>query len=98
MSNTCSNPKNKFPGPHIPETCTYCGEGGEMANLRKAFRYMYLTLGYYGTPYNYDPDNVVYHPVSGQPASGILVDGGSDAREAMEKAKLFCPNWEELLK
>lgn len=54
----------------------------ENDRLKKACRFMYLTLGYYGAPYNYDSKNWVSHPISGGLASGILSDGGSDARQA----------------
>lgn len=57
----------------------------EIERLRSLARYMYLTLGFYATPYNYDPQNVCTHPITGEPASGILFDGGDDAREAMKR-------------
>ena len=48
----------------------------ENDRLKRACRYMHLTLGYYATPYNYDPKTWVTHPISGECASGILHDGG----------------------
>jgi len=54
----------------------------ENDRLKRACRYMYLTLGYYSTPYNYDPKNWVIHPISGERASGIMHDGGRDAKDA----------------
>jgi len=59
----------------------------ENDRLKKAARYMYLTLGYYGTPHNYDSKNWVNHPITGQLASGILADGGTDARQAHSVVK-----------
>lgn len=54
----------------------------ENDRLKRACRYMYLTLGYYGTPYNYDRKNWATHPLTGEIASGIMHDGGRDARDA----------------
>ena len=54
----------------------------DIETLLRIVRFQYLTLGYYGTPYNYDDKNIVHHPISGEPASGIKWDGGKDAREA----------------
>jgi hypothetical protein len=48
------------------------------------FRFMYLTLGYYSTEYNYDSKNIVFHPITGEPCSGIMHDRGHDAKEAMD--------------
>lgn len=93
---TISSKTSKCPGPvaypHNDATCTYCDSGTEIDNLRKAARYAYLTLGYYATPYNYDSKNIAYHPLTGKAASGIMFDGGSDAREAIEKMKMFLPS------
>ena len=51
------------------------------------FRYMYLTLGYYATKYNYDDKNAVCHPTLGERVNGILHDGGARAKEALELVK-----------
>jgi len=93
----CTNEKNKWPGEHNGSTCTYCGEGTEVERLRKAVRYLYLTLGYYATDYNYDPKNICYHPLTGQPASGIMFDGPDQAKEAIEKVKMFLPELKEII-
>lgn len=54
----------------------------ENDRLKRLCRYQYMTLGYYSTPYNYDTKNIAYHPETGQAASGIMCDGGHDARQA----------------
>ena len=54
----------------------------ENDHLKRLCRFQYLTLGYYGTHYNYDPKNIVYNPTSGEPASGVMSDGGHSARQA----------------
>lgn len=59
----------------------------ENERLKKLCRIQFITLGYYGTHYNYDQKNIVYHPISGEPASGIMHDGGQDARQASAFAR-----------
>jgi len=54
----------------------------QLDKLKRLCRFQFLTLGYYATPYNYDDKNNIYHPITGEPASGIKVDGGQEAREA----------------
>jgi hypothetical protein len=81
-----------------PGTCTYCSGGTEVENLIKALRFAFLTLGFYGTPYNYSEESKIRHPVSGEVCGGIMFDGGADAREANAKIKKFLPNYQELLR
>lgn len=59
----------------------------ENDRLKRLCRFQWMTLGYYSTPYNYDPKNIVIHPISGEVCSGILHDGGEQAREADEVMK-----------
>lgn len=50
----------------------------ENDQLKRIVRFMYLTLGYYGTLYNYD---------DGKWMGGVLQDRGHDARQATIIAK-----------
>lgn len=59
----------------------------ENDKLKRLCRYQYMTLGYYGTHHNYDESKIVYHPMSGKAASGIMEDGGRDARQAQFVAR-----------
>jgi hypothetical protein len=59
----------------------------ELNDLLFLARWMYLTLGYYGTEFNYDPNNIVRHPFTGQTCSGIVWEGGYGAREAQERVR-----------
>lgn len=54
----------------------------ENDKLKRLCRFQFMTLGYYGTHHNYDPKKIVYHPISGEAASGIMQDGGREARQA----------------
>lgn len=57
----------------------------ERKELVACIRYFYLTLGFYRTPFNYDPKNDVRHPITGEVCSGILHDGGREAAEASDR-------------
>jgi len=54
----------------------------QIDKLKRLCRYQFFTLGFYGTPYNYDDQYIAYHPIDGSPQSGIKHDGGGQAREA----------------
>ncbi len=58
----------------------------ENKKLKKALRFTYLTLGFYGTPYNYSEDSAILW-IDNTKIKGILRDGGQDAREASEFVK-----------
>lgn len=60
----------------------------ENRKLKALCRYQYLTLGYYGTPFNYNEKNNVRHPITNEVASGIMHEGGHDARYAHKIAIL----------
>jgi hypothetical protein len=49
----------------------------ENEKLKKAVRFLYLTMGFYGTPFNYKTENQHSY-------SGILWDKGHDARYSMK--------------
>lgn len=51
----------------------------ENDKLKRIVRFMYLTLGYYGTLYNYD---------EGKWCGGVLQDRGHSARQASIVAKM----------
>lgn len=57
---------------------------GMTSEQKFLFRYMFLTLGYYATPYKYDKNDIVFHPITGEADSGILHDAGAQAREALK--------------
>lgn len=61
----------------------------ENDRLKRLCRFQAFTLGFYGTPYNYNDANIAYHPISGQAASGIKADGGNDARQCAGVALLL---------
>lgn len=68
----------------------------ENDRLKRACRYMHITLGYYGTPYNYDAKNWVFHPMTGEKASGILHDGGKESLDAQAVVKSLGFSSEEI--
>jgi hypothetical protein len=57
---------------------------GELEKYKYLSRYLYLSLGYYATEYNYDSKNIVYHPITGKADSGIMAEGLERAKRAME--------------
>lgn len=48
----------------------------ENNRLKRLVRFMYLTLGFYATEWNYKEGNTSY--------SGVMFDGGREANEAIE--------------
>jgi len=50
---------------------------GELKEALLAFRYLFLTLGFYRTDFNYQEKS----------GMGILTDGGSRAKEALERLR-----------
>jgi len=70
----------------------------ELERYKYLCRFLYLTLGFYATEYNYDDKNIVYHPLTGEPASGIMFDRGRGAREAKEQCKNVGINKDDFLK
>jgi hypothetical protein len=59
----------------------------ENQKLKAAVRYLYMTIGFYATNYNYKKENWTYHPITGKLASGIMYDMGHDARHASRVVK-----------
>jgi hypothetical protein len=49
------------------------------------FRWMYITLGFYSTKYNYETK--IFNPIIGREEYPIMEDSGRDAREAIKFVK-----------
>lgn len=69
----------------------------EIEKLKKALRFAYLTLGFYGTPYNYSEESKIRHPFTNEVVGGIMFDGGKDAREASEYVRELFPDYQKYL-
>lgn len=57
----------------------------QMKKMKELIRFQYMTLGFYGTRYNYE--TFIFNPFTKISELNIMVDGGFDAREAILKAK-----------
>lgn len=55
----------------------------ENIELKKGFRYLWMTMGFYKTPYNYSRESAVTYP-DGSQLIGVLRDGGDQASNAAE--------------